>query len=321
VLHIDDGVLDAVLKLARPNVRVDRKPSQARHLRMHGTDRRDDASGRFTGAGVYRLIGGYDKRGVPLARDYEPTVASDGACWHSVRAGERLVRRLLLDPHNAYPRAVTEAARQLLQVDTPANTVSWACVLAAAGGDEAREVKLLLSASDGSWFVVSSQLPCDDCGERTEQRCLARLAAFEDGAGDQWLSVYRWTLCLGGCCTDRPVQSLAAAHNCAERCEGVEGGELPASPLCARRQFVRLARQFVESADRGRLSGRPRRRRRADGPVPTGRAASVAAGCADGDDCDDADAPADRVPARRERSGTGRRRRVAPEAERRRLHG
>jgi late competence protein required for DNA uptake (superfamily II DNA/RNA helicase) len=209
VLHIDDGVLNAVLKLARPNVQVDRKPSQARHLRMHGTDRRDDASGRFTGAGVYRVIGGYDKRGVPLARNYEPTVATDGACWHSVRAGERLVRHLLLDPHNAYPRAVTEAARQLMQIETPANTVSWACVLAAAGGDEAREVKLLLSASDGSWFVVSSQLPCDDCGERTEQRCLARLAAFEDGAGDQWLSVYRWTLCLGGCCTDRPVQSLA----------------------------------------------------------------------------------------------------------------
>jgi hypothetical protein len=190
-------------------VQVDRKPTQARHLRMHGTDRRDNESGQFTGAGVYRLIGGYDKRGVPLARNYEPTVATDGACWYSVRAGERLVRRLLLDPHNAYPRAVTEAARQLMQIETPANTVAWACVLAAAGGDEAREVKLLLSASDGSWFVVSSQLPCDDCGERTEHRCLARLAAFEDGAGDQWLSVYRWALCLGGCCTDRPVQSLA----------------------------------------------------------------------------------------------------------------
>jgi hypothetical protein len=210
VLHIDDGILDAVLKLARPNVRVDRKPSQARHLRMHGTDRRDDASGRFTGAGVYRLIGGYDKRGVPLARDYEPTVASDGACWHSVRAGERLVRRVLLEPRSAYPRAVTDVARRLvMQAEAPAKTVGWMCVQAAAGGDEAREIKLLLSATDGSWFVVSSQLPCADSGERTEQRCLARLAAYEDGAGDQWLVVYRWTLCLGGCCDGRPVQSLA----------------------------------------------------------------------------------------------------------------
>jgi hypothetical protein len=135
VLHIDDGILDAVLKLARPNVRVDRKPSQARHLRMHGTDRRDDASGRFTGAGVYRLIGGYDKRGVPLARDYEPTVASDGACWHSVRAGERLVRHLCCSNHAARIRAPSlMSARRLVMQDRSAGENGWLDVCAGGGG-------------------------------------------------------------------------------------------------------------------------------------------------------------------------------------------
>jgi hypothetical protein len=209
VLHIDKAVLDAAIKLARPSVRVDRQPTEHRHLRMHGTDRREKESGRFEGAGIYRLIGGFDERGAPLPRNYEPPAAE--GCWHSVRAGEQLVRRLLLDPHNAYPCAMTSVARQLLTASAdeqlPPTGVPWSFVAAGAGGDDAREIQLLLSARDGSWFLVSSLLRCGTCNdERTEHRCLARVAPFADGAGDRWATIYRWSLCLG-CCQGRDVQT------------------------------------------------------------------------------------------------------------------
>jgi hypothetical protein len=208
VLHIDKAVLDVAIKLARPSVRVDRQPTEQRHLRMHGTDRREKESGRFEGAGIYRLIGGFDERGAPLPRNFEPP-AADG-CWHSVRAGEQLVRRLLLDPHNAYPCAVTSVARQLLAASADEQLppgAPWTFVAAAAGGDDAREIQLLLSAGDGSWFLVSSLLRCGTCNdERTEHRCLARVAPFADGAGDRWATIYRWSLCLG-CCQSRDVQT------------------------------------------------------------------------------------------------------------------
>jgi hypothetical protein len=216
VLLVDPVVLTAALELARVNVKVDRLPAQARQLRVHGSDKCDGESGLFTGAGIYRLVGGFDKRGSPLPPDCEPPRDDDGL-WHSVRAGERLIRRLLLDPDNAYPRASTSVARTVLASVAAAqscgsNAVAAAWIEAAAGGDDAREVKLLLSARDGSWFVVSSHRPCAACGdERTEWRCLARLARFVDGAGDAWLTIYRWALCLG-CCEvggrPAPVQSL-----------------------------------------------------------------------------------------------------------------
>ncbi len=195
---VERDVLDVALKLARASLAIDRMPSAQRHLRVHGTDRRDE-SGRFTGAGIYRLIGGYDERGVPLQRNQEPP-----GCWHSVRAGESVIRRLLRDPIGACPRATTRVALNALPPRT-ARTIATAYVVAAAGGDEAREVQLLLVDDKASWFIVSSRLPCAECNdERTEHRILARLAAFSDDVGSQWTTIYRWALCLD---CDRDVQS------------------------------------------------------------------------------------------------------------------
>jgi hypothetical protein len=129
VLLVDPVVLTAALELARVNVKVDRLPAQARQLRVHGSDKCDGESGLFTGAGIYRLVGGFDKRGSPLPPDCEPPRDDDGL-WHSVRAGERLIRRLLLDPDNAYPRASTSVARTVLASVAAAQS----CGSNAAGG-------------------------------------------------------------------------------------------------------------------------------------------------------------------------------------------
>jgi hypothetical protein len=207
VVNTDRALLDAAIRLARVRTPLDRKPSTQRHLRFHGTDRRDDDTGQFTGAGIYRLIGGYTVRGIPLRANSEPDDVDH--CWHSVRAGESVVRRLLLDPDNAYPRATTcVAAHAMAQVQSRADPVSCEYIAAAAGGDEAREVQLLLTDCEAKWFVVSSRLPCAACGdERTERRTLARLAPYVDGAGDQWMAIYRWTLCVD-CHESTAVQSL-----------------------------------------------------------------------------------------------------------------
>jgi hypothetical protein len=207
VVNTDRALLDVAIKLARVRTPLDRKPSTLRHLRFHGTDRRDVDTGQFTGAGIYRLLGGYTVRGIPLRANSEPDDVD--YCWHSVRAGESVVRRLLLDPDNACPRAATRvAAHAMAQVQPRADPISCEYVAAAAGGEEAREVQLLLTDCEAKWFVVSSRLPCATCGdERTERRTLGRLAPYIDGAGDQWMAIYRWALCVD-CHESTAVQSL-----------------------------------------------------------------------------------------------------------------